>query len=192
MLGVPGINYSTLLDRSKDFEQFRTILCEHLPGAAVDRSALIAFAQLLWDQTDPSGHVRHTTADPYPNTPPKKILYQVAFGDHQVAPVTVEIAARSNGASIHTPVLEPGKVVPEVTPYYGIPPIAAYPFDGSAVVIWDSGNPAPPDRERAAAGDRADRPGVGGSLAVRAGPRLGPPRVPAARSPRRGSRSRSS
>ena len=61
-----------------------------------------------------------------------------------MAPVTVEIAARSNGASIHTPVLEPGKVVPEVTPYYGIPAIPAYPFSGSAMVIWDSGNPAPP------------------------------------------------
>ena len=48
--------------------------------------------------------MRHTTADTYPNTPPKKILYQVAFGDHQVAPVTVEVAARSNGAYIHTPV----------------------------------------------------------------------------------------
>ena len=64
--------------------------------------------------------MRHTLSDPYPGTPAKKILYQVAFGDHQVAPVSVEIAARSNGASIHTPVLEPGKVVPEVTPYYGI------------------------------------------------------------------------
>jgi len=56
----------------------------------------------------------------------------------------VEVAARSNGAHIHTPVLEMTKVVPEVTPYYDIPAIPAYPFDGSAVVIWDSGNPAPP------------------------------------------------
>jgi hypothetical protein len=143
VLGVPGINYSTLLDRSKDFTDFNAIL-EGIYTSRVDRVVLIAMAQLLWDQTDPSGHVRHTTSDPYPNTPAKKILYQVAFGDHQVAPVTVEIAARSNGAHIHTPVVEPGKLLPELTPYYGIPAIPSYPFDGSAVVIWDSGNPAPP------------------------------------------------
>jgi hypothetical protein len=143
VLGVPGINYSFLLDRSKDFDPFREILLQTYPGT-VDRAVLIGFAQLLWDQTDPNGHVRHTLADTYPGTPAKKILYQVAFGDQQVAPVTVEIAARSNGASIHTPVLEPGKLVPETTPYFGIPAIPAYPFDGSAVVIWDSGNPAPP------------------------------------------------
>jgi hypothetical protein len=143
VLGVPGINYSTLLDRSTDFEQFRTLLSGYYVNG-VDRTTLIALAQILWDQTDPSGHVRHTLSDPYPGTPAKKILYQVAFGDHQVAPVSVEIAARSNGAAIHTPVLAPGKVVPEVAPYYGIPAIPAYPFDGSAVVIWDSGNPAPP------------------------------------------------
>jgi len=143
VLGVPGINYSTLLDRSTDFEQFNELLTGSYPSR-LDRALLIAVGQLLWDQTDPNGHVRHTTADPYPNTPPKKILYQVAFGDHQVAPVTVEIAARSNGAHIHTPVVDPGKVLPEVDPYYGIPAIPAYPFDGSAVVIWDSWNPAPP------------------------------------------------
>lgn len=143
VLGVPGINYSTLLDRSTDFEDFRTLLAAYYTNG-LDRTTLIVLSQILWDQTDPSGHVRHTLADPYPGTPAKKILYQVAFGDHQVAPVSVEIAARSNGASIHTPVLEPGKVVPEVTPYFGIPSIPAYPFDGSAVVIWDSGNPPPP------------------------------------------------
>ena len=68
----------------------------------------------------------------------------MAFGDHQVAPVTAEIAARSNGTPIHTPTLVPGKIVPEVTPYYDIDPIASYPHAGSALVIWDSGNPAPP------------------------------------------------
>lgn len=143
VLGVPGINYSTLLDRSVDFGQFYDFLAEAYP-ARLDQTALIAVAQLLWDRVDPSGHVRHTLSDTYPDTPPKKILYHVAFADHQVAPITVEIAARSNGAHIHAPVLSPGKVVPELEPYFGITPIPAYPFDGSAMVVWDSGNPAPP------------------------------------------------
>jgi len=143
VLGVPGMNYSTLLYRSTDFEPFGIVLRAGHPNG-LDRLAMLALAQIVWDRTDPNGHVRHTTADTYPNTPPKKLLYHVAFGDHQVAPVTVEIAARSNGAHLRTPALAPGKVVPEVTPYFGIPPILSYPFDGSAVVIWDSGNPAPP------------------------------------------------
>lgn len=142
-LGVPGINYSTLLNRSVDFVAFDSLLAGNYP-ASTDRNLLLSVAQILWDRTDPSGHINHVTSDPYANTPAKKLLYQVAFGDHQVAPVTVEVAARSNGASIHQPAISPTKVVPEVTPYYGIPAIAAYPFDGSAMVIWDSGNPAPP------------------------------------------------
>src|SRR5262249_55589661 len=32
----------------------------------------------------------------------------------------------------------------EVTPLYGIPAIASYPFNGSAIVVWDSGTPTPP------------------------------------------------
>jgi len=143
VLGVPGINYSTLLNRSVDFDPFDSLLANNYTNST-DRNLLLSVAQIIWDRTDPSGHINHVTADPYENTPAKKLLYQVAFGDHQVAPVTAEIAARSNGASIHTPVLAPGKVVPEVTPYYGIPAIPSYPFDGSAMVVWDSGNPAPP------------------------------------------------
>jgi hypothetical protein len=143
VLGVPGINYSTLLNRSVDFTDFGVILKLTYPNG-IDRSVLMAVAQIIWDQTDPSGHVRHTTSDTYADTPPKKLLYQVAFGDHQVAPFTAEIAARSNGASIHTPILRPDLVVPEAEPYYDIPAIPSYPFDGSAIVIWDSFNPPPP------------------------------------------------
>jgi hypothetical protein len=143
VLGVPGMNYSTLLNRSSDFNTFGELLSINYPSA-IDRTLLITAAQILWDRTDSSGHINHVTSDPYPDTPAKKLLYHVAFGDHQVAPVTAEIAARSNGARLHTPALLGTKVVPEVTPFYDIPAIPAYPYDGSALVIWDSGNPAPP------------------------------------------------
>lgn len=143
-LGVPGMNYSTLLHRSVDFDEYEEGFFIGNYPLATDRNMLLSIGQVIWDRTDPNGHINRVLANPYAGTPAKKILYQVAFGDHQVAPVTVEIAARSNGAHIHTPVLDMAKVVPEVTPYYDIPAIPAYPFDGSAVVIWDSGNPAPP------------------------------------------------
>ncbi len=143
VLGVPGINYSTLLSRSKDFAPFFAVLQGTYPDG-LDRALLLSLAQTMWDQTDPSGHIGHVTSDTYPGTPPKKLLYHVAFADHQVANVTVEVAARTNGAHIHQPALAPTKIVPDVQPFFDIPAIPAYPFDGSAVIMWDSGNPAPP------------------------------------------------
>ena len=143
VLGVPGMNYSTLLRRSIDFDDFNLIFNISYQEN-FDRTLLINMAQMLWEQAEVSGHVNHITGDTYPNTPPKKILLHMAFADHQTANVSVEVEARSLGAHIHTPALVPGKAVPDVTPYYGIPPIPSYPFDGSALIVWDSGNPAPP------------------------------------------------
>jgi hypothetical protein len=143
VLGVPGMNYSTLLNRSVDFDEYDAVFQMNY-AQSTDRQMLLSLSQLIWDRTDANGHILHTTSDPYVDTPAKSLLYHVAFGDHQVAPVTAEIAARSNGTPIHTPTLVPGKIVPEVTPYYDIDPIPSYPHAGSALVIWDSGNPAPP------------------------------------------------
>jgi hypothetical protein len=143
VLGVPGMNYSTLLNRSVDFDEFDETFKETYP-LSTDRNLMLSLGQNIWDRTDPNGHINHVTSDNYAGTPAKTLLYHVAFGDHQVAPVTAEVAARSNGMQIHTPTLVPGKIVPEVTPYYGIPAIPSYPHSGSALVIWDSGNPAPP------------------------------------------------
>jgi len=71
------------------------------------------------------------------------VLIHEAFGDHQVANVGTEIEARTIGASIHQPALMAGRHS-DVTPYYGIPAIPSYPFNGSAMVVWDSGAATPP------------------------------------------------
>jgi len=143
VLGVPGMNFSTLLSRSKDFDDFNKLFRISYPNG-FDRQLLESMAEMLWEETEASGQALHLTSDPYPNTPPKKILLHEAFGDHQVANVTTEVEARSIGARLHAPALDPGKAVPDVTPFYGIEAIGSYPFDGSALVVWDSGNPAPP------------------------------------------------
>jgi hypothetical protein len=113
----------------------------------------------MWDRTDPSGHVNHVTGDTYAKTPPKKILYQVAFADHQVAQLTADIAARNVGARIHQPALPADKETPEEQPYFGIPAIESYPYDGSAIVIWHSGNPYPPLGNTAPRGPLEGEPG---------------------------------
>ncbi|MCP3987015.1 MAG: hypothetical protein GY723_21715, partial [bacterium] len=142
VLGVPGMNYSTLLHRSVDFAPFHVIL-EAVYVPRIDQLLVLGVAQMLWDRTEASGHANHLTHDPYPGTPEHKILLHVAYGDHQVAPVSAEVEARTIGASIHLPARAtagPG----EVEPYFDIPAIGAYPFDGSAIVIWDSGTATPP------------------------------------------------
>jgi hypothetical protein len=142
VLGVPGMNYSLLLTRSTDFALYANILYPSYPNE-LQRPLGLALIQMLWDRSDPNGYAHHMTDDPLPNTPPHKVLLHEAFGDHQVANVGTEIEARTIGAFIHQPALAPGRHS-DVTPYFGIPAIPSYPFDGSALIVWDSGAPTPP------------------------------------------------
>lgn len=150
VLGVPGMNYSTLLLRSVDFDDFFTFLAFSYRDGT-ETSLNLALIQMLWDRTEASGPANHVTRDTFPNTPPKNILLHVAFGDHQVANVTAEVQARSIGARIHQPALAPGRhhdeQIPEDptnTAYFGIEPLPQGPWDGSAIIIWDSGTRTPP------------------------------------------------
>jgi len=145
VLGVAGMNYSTLLRRSADFDLFLAIL-KTTYTEPLDVPLGIALIQLPWDRVETNGHANHLTADPYPGTPPKKILLHVAFGDHQVANVTVEVEARTIGARIHQPALAAGRHS-DVHPYWGIDPLPDGPWDGSAMIVWDSGTPTPPTVE---------------------------------------------
>jgi hypothetical protein len=145
VLGVPGMNYSTLLQRSTDFALYAMFLYPAYPNE-LERPLIFSLIQMLWDRSDPNGYASHITgtrAPLLPNTPAKKVLLHEAFGDFQVANVTTEIETRTLGAHIYQPALAPGRHT-DVTPFFGIPAIPSFPFDGSALVVWDSGTPAPP------------------------------------------------
>src|SRR5262249_32184977 len=142
VLGVPGMNYSLLLTRSSDWAVYSSIFYPAYPNE-LDHPLVLALAQMLWDRSDPDGYAPHMTTHPLPNTPAHTVLLHVAFGDHQVANVATEVEARTIGASIHQPAIAPLRN-PDVTPYFGIPAIPSYPFDGSAMVVWDSGAATPP------------------------------------------------
>ncbi|MBV8951434.1 MAG: hypothetical protein JOZ99_11200, partial [Actinobacteria bacterium] len=143
VLGVPGMNYSTLLQRSVDFNLYQTFLDPAYPDE-MDRMLSFSIVQMLWDRAEADGYAAHMTSSPYENTPEHKVLLHMAFGDHQVANIATETEARTIGASVREPALAPGRDT-AVVPLWGIPPITQYPFDGSALVVWDSGTPAPPD-----------------------------------------------
>jgi hypothetical protein len=140
VLGVPGMNFSTLLDRSRDFP---TGLLDAFYPDPIDQQLVLALSQMLWDRADADGYAAHMIHDPLPGTPPHRVLLHVAFGDQQVANITSDVEARTVGARVHAPVLRPGRSL-DVRVAWAIPRIDGRRFTGSAMVVWDSGSPPPP------------------------------------------------
>jgi hypothetical protein len=142
VLGVPGMNYSTLLDRSTDYSQYEAVLTGSYPDR-VDQLLVYGLMQMLWDRGEANGYAAHLTDDPLPDTPEHQVLLHVAFGDQQVAQVTAETMARSAGIPLRAPALGEGRH-PDEAPFFGLDTIDDYPFDGSALVFWDTGTVPPP------------------------------------------------
>jgi hypothetical protein len=158
VLGVPGMNYSTLLRRSVDFDAYAhgefgvdtpLGLYDNYPSE-LERPLLLGLIQMLWDRSDPNGYAQHMTTRPLPNTPAHDVLLHVGFGDHQVADVTTEVQARTIGARVHRPLLEPGRERYRGRPYprrragpplFGVASLGGpgYRATGSGVVFWDIG-----------------------------------------------------
>lgn len=136
-LGVPGMNYSTLLQRSTDWATYAAVMDPAYPSDA-DRQLVFGLLQMLWDRGEAGGYVQHLTSNPYPKTPEHQVILAVAFGDHQVAPVTAENMARMLKIPFHEPSLADGRD-PREEPLWGLDPITDYPADGSALFYWDSG-----------------------------------------------------
>ena len=65
VLGVPAMNYSTLLDRSIDFDVFAAVLDPAYPDP-VDRQLGIALIQMLWDRGETNGYAQHLDRRPVP------------------------------------------------------------------------------------------------------------------------------
>ncbi len=168
VLGVPATNYSTLLNRSVDWEgevvdpeepglpAYASVLYAAFPDK-VDQQIVFGLMQMLWDRGEGNGYAAHMTTDPHPNTPAHQVLLEVAFGDYQVANVAAEVEARTIGADFLGTALAPGRHWERAyatgaapTPY-GFTPFVPGPDgtlmapSGSAIVYWDSGNPTPPN-----------------------------------------------
>jgi hypothetical protein len=152
-LGVPGMNYSTLLTRSSDFGtgqpptdgnvEYAWPLYTSYPDQG-ERQLIFSLMQMLWDRAEPDGYANHMTTRPYPNTPAHEVMLHVALGDHQVAPVSADVEARTIGAKLlRRPAEAPGRNAAR-EPHYGIPAFGVLPGRGSALVIWDSGEPVAP------------------------------------------------
>ncbi|MFW6690014.1 hypothetical protein [Streptomyces sp. MAR4 CNX-425] len=151
VLGVPAMNYSTLLNRSVAFAPFQQILDRAYPDKLTQQLGF-ALMQMLWDRGEANGYAHHMTSDPLPGTPRHRVLMHVAYGDHQVSPTAAEVQARTVGARIHSPAVADGRN-PDVAPYWGIPELR-HPYAGSGIVVWDSGSPYQPLSNTPPAGGR--------------------------------------
>ena len=140
VFGVPGVNYSTLLNRSVDFDTFQLILDPAFPDK-LDQAVVLLAIQMLWDRGEGNGYVSHFR-EPLPGLDQKVALIQGALGDFQVANVAMDVMARSMGASVGADAAAVRST--DVEPFWGIDRIESYPFDGSAVFLFDSGTPLPP------------------------------------------------
>src|SRR4051794_2159442 len=137
VLGVTGMNYSVLLNRSKDWTTYAAFFNPAYTNER-ERPLIMDLLQLLWDRGETDGYAQHVTSQNYPNTPKHAVLMEAAVGDQQVSGFQAEVEARTIGASVRRRAADPGRL-PEKTQAWGIPAIKAYPFTGSALIFWDSG-----------------------------------------------------
>ncbi|HEY8582220.1 MAG TPA: hypothetical protein VIL49_04710 [Capillimicrobium sp.] len=143
VLVVPGMRYSVLLPRSVDYDNpqtqqdFAGIMAASYQDRG-DHQLILSLLQLMWDRGEPNGYAHYMTDRALPNTPRHKVLLSAGFGDHQVANITAEAMARTIGAHVRMPALDPGRST-DAEPFYGIPPIPSFPFDGNGLVMWDIG-----------------------------------------------------
>jgi hypothetical protein len=142
VLIVPATNFSTLLNRAAPFQPLQPIMDASYPDR-LDQQVALALMQMLWDRGEGNGYVAHITRDPLPGTPVKTVLLHQAFGDHQVANVATEVEARTLGIPVIRPTLAPGRDT-AVEPQWDLRSVPRFPHRGSALVVWDSGTPAPP------------------------------------------------
>ncbi len=179
-LGVPANNYSTLLNRSSDWEA-EAPLVERLPEfdpedpvdtvayadanylayrSSVDQQLVFALLQMLWDRAEGNGYAQHLTSDPLANTPPHQVMLQLAFSDHQVANVAAEVQGRTIGAHLKSPVVPDG-LHWSTDPGFGFeqwnPAIDGSLRDESVLVYWFS-----TDRDLETPPNRNEPPRAGG------------------------------
>jgi hypothetical protein len=136
-LGVPAMNYSVLLPRSVDFDEFAQVFYPYYPNET-SRPLVLDMMQMLWDRGEPDGYAERMTSNPLPDTPAHQVLMDMSFGDHQVTDFEADVEARTIGASAHRPAIYKGRW-PNTEVLWNVPRISSYPYTGSAAYYWDIG-----------------------------------------------------
>jgi hypothetical protein len=135
------------LPRSVDFEDYALLLYPSYPDESV-RPLLLSLIQMEWDRGEPNGYANHMTDDPLPGTPAHKVLIEMAYGDHQVSNVATEVEARTIGAPLRRPALDPGRAPSAFAGFFPqlptLGPLTGPAAHGNGFFVWDIG-PKRPD-----------------------------------------------
>ncbi len=142
-LGVPGTDYGgLLLQRSTDFVGTFDGIIKASYKDTSQYSLVLDLVEQQWDRGEAEAYAENMTTDPLPDTPAHKVLMHVAYGDHQVSMYSAAVEARTIGAKAYEPggsALESDRFSHDKNLFYGISPMPSLPFNGSGIVIWDSG-----------------------------------------------------
>jgi predicted acyl esterase len=151
VLGSLGMNYSTLLTRSKNFDEYAGLLYNSYTDP-LDRQLLFSMMQMLWDRSENNAYASHLVDNSAFGGPTNVVKLDPMFGDPQVTMFSAEVMARTMGVpfddrqTLHVETLGAeylgvnGRRHPGVAPYEGLAPLA-YGTDavkGSALMVWDT------------------------------------------------------
>ena len=154
VLGVTGMNYSTLLNRSVDFGagkppteggiEYAWPMYTAYPQAN-ERQLLFGLIQMLWDRAEANGYAQHMSGEPYNNTPQHRVMMMVGYADHQVSPMSAEIEARTMGAKVlKRDMIRPWRAW-TINPFVGLEEVQNKNDDASVLTVWDGGSRPVPD-----------------------------------------------
>ncbi len=147
LLGEPGMPYNLLLNRSKDFAPFFSLL-QIVYGNGRSIQQVLGLVQMMWDRTEPDGYVPYIVENMLPGTPQHQVLIHAAIGDQQVTPLGAEMVARMVKAK---------GLQPMNRPVYGITETPG-PFTGSGLVEFSFGLPESPETNTPPTGSDDDDP----------------------------------
>lgn len=137
VLQVGAVNYSLLLERSRDWPTYRTTLIGSYDNA-LDIVLVINLLQQQWDRTEATSVADVMLGDGIPGTPTKQVLMQMAIADDEVSNVATENQARTMGV----PVVTPSPYIP-----FGLEGTAGPARNGLVIYDFGLGSTIPPTNE---------------------------------------------
>ena len=137
VLDLAGMNWANVVRRSNVWSTF-AVAYEPSYTDALDQALGLSLVQIVWDRADSNGYANHITRDPFPGSKLSRVLIQFGIGDQILTETASELMQRSLGTRRHNPSIVEGRHI-AVEPYIGIETITSYPYEGNAVMHWDTG-----------------------------------------------------
>ena len=138
VLYVGAMNYSMLLPRSTDFDEYKPYFFP-VYTKLIQRPLLLGLMQISWDRGEPNGYANHITSDPLPNTPVKHVTMEMSFGDHQVSNLATLVEARTLGLKVRQPYLDSGRDTTGAATPWGLTTLGTMPLSDNGLIVWDIG-----------------------------------------------------